>query len=33
MSNNPFQDVAIVAAYNTKQARQLENHNDLSLLT
>ena len=32
MSNNPFQDVAIVAAYNTQQARRLENHDDLSLL-
>ena len=33
MANNPFQDVAIVATYNTQQARRLEGQDDLSLLS
>ncbi|MDG2471750.1 MAG: thiolase family protein [Pseudomonadales bacterium] len=33
MANNPFQDVAIVATYNTPQARRLEGQDDLSLLS
>ena len=33
MTNKPFQDVVIVATYNTQQTRQHENHDDLSLLT
>jgi len=31
MSNHPFRDVAIVAAYNTEQARVLEVHNAFSI--
>jgi acetyl-CoA acetyltransferase len=31
MSNHPFRDVAVVAAYNTKQARALEGHTAFSI--
>ncbi len=32
-THNPLHDIAIVATYNTRQARRLEGENDLSLIT
>ncbi len=32
MKKNPLHDIAIVATYNTRQSRRLENENDLSLI-
>tara|TARA_B100000767_G_scaffold137874_1_gene130446 strand:+ start:207 stop:1376 length:1170 start_codon:yes stop_codon:yes gene_type:complete len=33
VTNTPFQDIAIVAGYNSQQAKHLEGQDDLSLLT